>query len=146
MEFKPTKNESSVRIIDIPQNLVDYLERLIALQHKFNPQDNLKKLLFMNKRGQVPASNSLKKSLVKVLTAIDAEKIITFHGLRHTYVSYLYAKGSSIEYISKRLVHKSVQTTIETYQHMMHETEVNEVQKAIKSLERTKKVENTQSL
>lgn len=51
----------------------------------------------------------------------------------------------SIENISKRLGHKTVQTTIETYQHMMHETETNEIEKAIKSLERNTKVKNSQS-
>ncbi|WP_373758296.1 tyrosine-type recombinase/integrase [Jeotgalibaca porci] len=145
LEFKPTKNKSSERIIDIPQNLVDYLERLIKLQHERNPQANPKKLIFMNKRGQVPSSNALKNALKKILHAINADKEITFHGLRHTHVSYLYAKGNSIEYISKRLGHKSVQTTIETYQHMMHETETNEIEKAIKSLERNTKVKNSQS-
>jgi integrase len=146
LEFKPTKNKSSERIIDIPQNLVDYLNRLIKLQHERNPQANPNKLIFMNKRGQIPSSNALKKALKQVLQAINADKIITFHGLRHTHVSYLYAKGSSIEYISKRLGHKSIQTTIETYQHMMHETETNEIEKAIKSLERTTLVENAESL
>ena len=62
-----------------------------------------------------------------------------------THVNYIYEKFMSIENISKRLGHKTVQTTIETYQHMMHETETNEIEKAIKSLERNTKVKNSQS-
>lgn len=144
--FKPTKNKSSNRIVDIPGVLVNYLNTLIETQHKFNHVNNPHKLLFMNTRGDVPSSNGINKVLANELRRIKAGKIITFHGLRHTHASYLLAKGSKIEYVSKRLGHSSIETTMKVYAHMMRETEQDEIQKAVKSLETITKVKKDQSL
>lgn len=58
----------------------------------------------------------------------------TSHSLRHTHCSYLYSKGLSIEYISKRLGHASVSTTRDIYQHMFKEVYVDEDNKAMEIL------------
>lgn len=129
--FKPTKNKSSNRIVDIPDVLVNYLNTLIETQHKFNHVDNPHKLLFMNTRGDVPSSNGINKVLANELKHIKAKKIITFHGLRHTHASYLLAKGSKLEYVSKRLGHASIETTMNVYAHMLQETETDEISKAM---------------
>lgn len=135
LEFKPTKNKSSERIIDIPQNLVDYLTRMIQLQHDENPVDNPKKLIFMNKYGQVPTSEALSKDLERLLNKIGSDKIITFHGLRHTHASYLLAHDVKLDYVSKRLGHKNVDVTLKVYHHLLKETEKQEADKAVNLFE-----------
>lgn len=53
-------------------------------------------------------------------------KPITIHGLRHSHVSLLISKRYDIFEVSKRIGHKSVKTTQDTYGHLF-----DEVQKSI---------------
>lgn len=66
----------------------------------------------------------------------DAEVIhtISFHGLRHTHVSYLLHKGIEIEYISKRVGHSDVATTMQYYAHMLKEKELAQERLALEVL------------
>lgn len=66
----------------------------------------------------------------------DAEVIraISFHGLRHTHVSYLLHKGIEIEYISKRVGHSDVTTTMQYYAHMLKEKELAQERLALEVL------------
>lgn len=53
-------------------------------------------------------------------------KEITCHGLRHTHASMLLFKGVNIKYVSRRLGHKDIVTTLQTYSHIMDEMEQKE--------------------
>lgn len=44
---------------------------------------------------------------------------ITFHGLRHTPASILIAKKVDIDYISERLGHSLIQTTLRVYSYLL---------------------------
>ena len=48
-------------------------------------------------------------------------RVIRFHDLRHTHASVLLYKQLDIKTISERLGHKHIQTTIDTYLHVMVE-------------------------
>ncbi|WP_412758618.1 tyrosine-type recombinase/integrase [Lysinibacillus xylanilyticus] len=43
---------------------------------------------------------------------------ITFHGLRHTFASYLLTKGVNIKVIQEQLGHATIQETLITYSHV----------------------------
>ena len=58
-------------------------------------------------------------------------KRITFHGLRHSHVSYLLYKGLSLEYVAKRVGHIDTTTTQKVYAHLLKEQEHSEDKKAI---------------
>ncbi|MGO4942901.1 tyrosine-type recombinase/integrase [Ruoffia tabacinasalis] len=45
------------------------------------------------------------------------------HALRHTHASILLLKGVSLAYISKRLGHKDITMTANTYSHVLKELE-----------------------
>ncbi|TDM15727.1 tyrosine-type recombinase/integrase [Macrococcus bovicus] len=77
---------------------------------------------------------AVNKQIKRVCKQLEIEEV-TSHALRHTHCSYLYAKGLSIEYISKRLGHANTSTTREIYQHMFKETFVDEDAKAMEILE-----------
>ncbi|KAB2228325.1 MAG: tyrosine-type recombinase/integrase [Staphylococcus epidermidis] len=55
------------------------------------------------------------------------------HSLRYTYCSYLLHNDVSIYYISKRLGHKNIKTTMDVYSHLLDEVEQKE--KAVNVLE-----------
>ena len=47
---------------------------------------------------------------------------ITFHSLRHSFTTLLLAQGESIKYIQSKLVHASVQITLDRYGHLLPAT------------------------
>ena len=56
---------------------------------------------------------------------------ITFHGLRHTHASMLIRAGVDILTISRRLGHRKVSVTLDTYGHLMEGADAA----AVKALE-----------
>lgn len=76
---------------------------------------------------------AVNKQMKRVCTQLNIDEV-TSHALRHTHCSYLFAKGLSIEYISRRLGHANVATTREIYQHMFKETYIDEDAKAMEIL------------
>lgn len=43
---------------------------------------------------------------------------ITFHGLRHTFASYMLTKGVNIKVIQEQLGHATIHETVNTYSHV----------------------------
>ena len=60
--------------------------------------------------------------------------MISIHGLRHTHASLLLFAGVSIASVSKRLGHASMNTTQETYLHVIRELENKDVDIVMRAL------------
>ncbi|MEH6872353.1 tyrosine-type recombinase/integrase, partial [Bacillus safensis] len=58
--------------------------------------------------------------LKKTLNDLKIEPV-TIHGLRHTHASILLYKKISIYYVSERLGHASIDTTLKYYAHVVKE-------------------------
>lgn len=117
-----TKTETSDRTIPITDKEMKYLlnslkERPIQIDgHIFNT-------------GKGLITNN---AVTKVLNKFCLEHQIgayTLHSIRHTHCSYLLHKGVSIHYISKRLGHANVTTTLSIYSHLLEEVEKEETVK-----------------
>lgn len=50
---------------------------------------------------------------------------ITLHGLRHTFASYMLAKGVNIKVIQEQLGHTNIRETLNTYSHVTMEQKQN---------------------
>lgn len=111
-QIKSTKTESSNRNVDVPEWLTYRLK-----QYKG-------RLWGITEAGA-------NKSLRAALTKINAEKMITFHGLRHSHASYLIAHDVAIEYISERLGHANIAITQEVYSHLLSVKKEKEVKKTL---------------
>ncbi|PTJ81508.1 hypothetical protein BU055_11015 [Staphylococcus succinus] len=57
------------------------------------------------------------------------------HSIRHTHYSYLLHNDVSIYFISKRLGHRNIKTTMNVYSHLLDETAEKAKDKAMKVLE-----------
>lgn len=79
------------------------------------------------------SNNAINKQSKRICNQLGIKEY-TSHALRHTHCSYLYSKGLSIEYISKRLGHASVSTTRDIYQHMFKDVYIDEDKKAMEVL------------
>lgn len=120
-----TKTESAERDVKLPVKDIQLIkEKISRLPLNINGK--------IFKITNASANKALKKALDK-LNAKDVEYITT-HGLRHTHTSYLLSEGIPIEYISKRLGHKSITITLEVYSHLLEESKEKHDEKLLKIL------------
>lgn len=71
---------------------------------------------------ELVTNNAVNKCLRSICKKLNIKQI-TCHSLRHTHASMLLYKGINIKYISRRLGHKNVITTLDTYSHVIDELE-----------------------
>lgn len=121
--FVPTKNTSSVRKVQLDWQLV---MQLSALLKDLPPQ----KPIFV--KGKV--YNSTANHVLAKHCRNAGVPVISIHGLRHTHASLLLFAGVSIASVSKRLGHASMNTTQDTYLHVIRELENKDVDIVMRAL------------
>ncbi|WP_244275319.1 site-specific integrase [Oceanobacillus kimchii] len=89
----------------------------------------------VKENGYIFSFGGFKQSeqLAELLTELDIKKT-TFHGLRDTHASFLFAKDIDIAYVSKRLGHINIQTTQNYYLVLMPEQEHQQNSEALNLL------------
>lgn len=125
--FKGTKTKNSIRDIEVTEPFIRQLEDL----HVIYPRSQF---VFGGNSEFPPTSNAVNKQLRRDLSGINAEKVITFHGLRHTHASWLISKGVDIQYVSERLGHANIEITLSTYTHLLKEKREDEIKRSISLL------------
>lgn len=123
--FVPTKNQSSVRKVQIDWQLIVQFSVLIKGHVEDVP-------LFVEPGKQIynsTANDVLTRQCKKV-----GVPVISIHGLRHTHASLLLFAGVSIASVAKRLGHASMNTTEKTYLHIIQELENKDVDLVMRSL------------
>ncbi|QVI35131.1 site-specific integrase [Lacticaseibacillus chiayiensis] len=133
--FKPTKTDSSVRDIEISPSVIEILNKIHQqqaasyLRTGYRDEDQM---IMRDPRHNVITDSACNKALhvIQSKAGIPEDKQITFHGLRHSHVSYLISKGVDIYYISKRLGHSDVTITMKVYGHLLDSQRKQEAQKA----------------
>ncbi|MDX8046596.1 site-specific integrase [Gracilibacillus sp. S3-1-1] len=120
----PIKNEEN-RIITVDQNTMQLFYKW------FNTlPENIERLVFYSpiSKYKVFSNGSANKVLKALLDNLAIKPQISVHGLRHTHASVLLYQDVSIYYVSKRLGHKDVNTTIGVYTHLVKELEARNTQ------------------
>ncbi|MBB3171505.1 site-specific integrase [Parvibacter caecicola] len=121
--FVPTKNNSSVRKVQLDWQLVIQFSELT----KAFPQDQP---IFVS--GKV--YNSTANDVLERHCRRAGIPVISIHGLRHTHASLLLFAGVSIASVAKRLGHASMNTTQKTYLHIIQELENQDVDLVMRSI------------
>ena len=121
--FVPTKNASSVRKVQLDWQLIMQLSVLL----KNLPDD---KPIFVN--GKV--YNSTANDILARHCKQAGVPVLSIHGFGHTHASLLLFAGVSIASVSKRLGHASMNTTQETYLHVIRELENKDVDIVMRAL------------
>lgn len=114
--FVPTKNASSVRKVQLDWQLTMQLATLLKGLPGEGP-------VFVKGKVYNSTANDV---LARHCRNVGAP-VISVHGLRHTHASLLLFAGVSIASVSKRLGHASMNTTQETYLHVIRELENKDV-------------------
>lgn len=104
-----TKTQSSIRVVDIDDETLNYLKKL-KLQTK-------SKLVFPNSKGGYQRLSNLQDRLNRYCKKANINKI-RVHDLRHTHASLLFASGSNAKEVQERLGHTDIKTTLNIYTHL----------------------------
>ncbi|EMF0149757.1 site-specific integrase [Enterococcus hirae] len=126
--FSNTKNYQSKRTITIDDDTLSLLKKLQLHQKQYYLKSGLKNendLVFLNDSMELVTNTAVNKVLRKFCKKVGVTEI-TCHGLRHTHASILLYQGINIKYVSRRLGHKDIVTTLQTYQHILDEMEQKE--------------------
>lgn len=121
------KNRSSIRTIQMPQQLIAILNEHKERQSKLYTDIENRRILGDNRC--VRDSTICKKNAEYAKTA--GIKKIRIHDFRHSHASLLANNGINIQEIARRLGHSNVQETWNTYSHLYPQ----EAEKALKVLE-----------
>ena len=125
--FMPTKNQSSVRKVQLDWQTVSQFSELV----KGLPDD---KPIFVSDEEKI--YNSTVNNVLHRACKRANIPVITIHGLRHTHASLLLFVGVSIPSVARRLGHASMTTTQKTYLHIIQELENQDVDLIMRSLSR----------
>ena len=123
--FRPLKTDSSERVIVMDDALVEMLTPLLETADPF---------VFGGETSI--GTNTIDRAFKKAIEE-SGVKPIRIHDLRHSHASLLLNNGVNIVAVSKRLGHATVSQTLETYTHLMQETDDKMMQK-IADLKRKK--------
>ena len=121
--FLPTKNQSSIRNVQIDWQTVIQFSQLIKDLPANQP-------IFV--KGKV--YNSTVNGVLERYCKKAEVPVISIHGLRHTHASLLLFAGVSIASVARRLGHSSMNTTQKTYLHIIQELENRDVDLVMRSL------------
>ena len=111
MEEVSCKTFSSYRTIHLPSAIINLLQVL--------KDNSTGKYVFFN---DYPASPTTIDRVIKEHANKANIKVINKHGFRHSHASFLFENKFDILYISKRLGHKDIATTLKIYVHMYEES------------------------
>lgn len=135
-KFKPTKTPSSVRKVEVLPIVTALLAKIRVEQTEWMLKSGTRdanNCIFYSKLGVVITQAACAKALKKLqqTVGVPIDRQITFHGLRHTHVSYLLAHGVDIYYISKRLGHANIQITLKVYSHLLEDQRKAQAEKTL---------------
>ncbi|UXR77675.1 tyrosine-type recombinase/integrase [Staphylococcus sp. IVB6227] len=125
IHLRGTKTETSDRVVDVPAEDMKVVRQTLA-----EMPISMNKQLF-NTGYSLITNNAVTKVLQKFCLENRIGKL-SLHSIRHTHCSYLLHGGVSIYYISKRLGHANIKTTLDVYSHLLDETKKVESEKALK--------------
>lgn len=125
--FQPTKNKSSVRIIDIDPITSEQFKKLTQKADPDWP-------IFVPKTKRIYTSTI--NNRLRIYCRRAGVEPISVHGLRHTHASLLIYDGVSIPSVAKRLGHSNTITTQQTYLHIVKELEARDNQKIMENMVR----------
>ncbi len=124
-DFSTTKNESSNRIIYIDDALKNYLKTYRTKQKELfllKGISNKLNLVVSQEETHPLLNKSINVYLKNTCDQLDVPKI-TLHALRHSHTVQLIEAGVDIKYISLRLGHADISTTLSIYTHISKELE-----------------------
>lgn len=118
--IQDTKTESSRRVVQIPDFMLDELKECMNYEY-----------IISNGFGEPVNPNSVSKDFYFM---VGKKYGISLHGLRHTHASILHDAGFPLAEISKQLGHSQISTTLDIYTHVFDETSDRRIASAMEKM------------
>lgn len=127
--FLDTTKTGEIRLVHAPKRLMEELQayieqkkkKLDKLGDKFYPLLDDKEqpinFIFSKDNGFPNYPDRMSNQWRDIVRQHDLP-VITFHGLRHSYASFMLAKGVNIKVIQEQLGHANIRETLNTYSHV----------------------------
>lgn len=119
------KNSTSIRKISISDNLASIIKAYKDSLHIKNE----KEFTFKDTKNNEPVASSTIDNFYKAQCKKAGVTKIRLHDFRHSHTSYLIAHGVSIVAVAKRLGHKNIEQTLNTYSHLFKEEDAELISK-----------------
>lgn len=121
--FALTKNDSSIRKVDIDSTVYN----LLIKYSKFCDENNLSRddLPLMIDPDTKLYNATVNEKLFKILDKLNIPRV-SYHKLRHTYVSVMLSNGIQMNYIAKQVGHNNTNMINKVYGHLQKEIEERE--------------------
>lgn len=118
------KTASSVRVLPLPSTLVPLLRDHLAVQQARFPENEY---LFASTSGTPINPRNLLRQFKELLRKAKLRDI-RFHDLRHSCATFLIAQGVNPRVVMEILGHSQISVTMNTYGHVMQETQAEAIQ------------------
>lgn len=133
LELTSLKNTSSYRTIGLNDSILKELRKFKVKQNELilgdvSFQQNSDQIIFQNYLGNYLTPSTIRDCIKDYCRKADVEYKGT-HGFRHTHAVLLLEAGASLVFVSKRLGHKSIKTTADTYLSITQKIEEDELKK-----------------
>lgn len=133
LKITTLKNTSSYRTIGIEEDVLKELKKFKIKQNELilsdeSFQQNNDQIIFQNYLGNYLTPSTVRDSIKDYCAKAGVEYKGT-HGFRHTHAVLLLESGASLVFVSKRLGHKTIKTTADTYLSITQKIEEDELKK-----------------
>jgi integrase len=110
-----------VRPVDLSRQLVAALRAAEAAEREQARREDRSPSpwIFARRDGHPPNTDNFRRRVWRPLFRHAGLPYAWPHSLRHTYASLLLAQGESLTYVKAQLGHRSIQTTVDVYGHLV---------------------------
>lgn len=127
--FLDTTKTDEIRVVIAPKSLMVELKNYIGKKQKkldklgekcefiYDKNDKPIRLIFSKVNGYPNHPDRMSKQWSDIVKQYNLPKV-TFHGLRHTFASYMLSQNVNIKVIQEQLGHKNIKETLNTYSHI----------------------------
>jgi integrase len=122
--FVTPKSKTSIRKVDMSPKL-----RRILLEHRMRSKKSELDLVFSNSEGNPVNPDNFARDFWRPALKAAGIGEVRFHDLRHTFGSLKIQQGENVYYVMRQLGHSSSQMTMDTYTHLLKETNQAAAQK-----------------
>lgn len=141
LKLTSLKNSSSYRTIGLDEEVLKTLKKFKMIQNQMILKSetfrrNGDGIIFQNYLGNYLTPSTVRESIRDYCEAAGVEYKGT-HGFRHTHAVLLLEAGASLVFVSKRLGHKTIKTTADTYLDITQKIEEDELKKFASYTKRT---------
>lgn len=124
-QLSHTPKNRKKRRVDLSQDLVQAMKECLVVREAeaLLKNQSLDDWLFTAPQGGIIRCNNFRDRVWKPLLKAAGLPYKWIHATRHTFATRMIMNGANLVYVQKQLGHSSIQLTVDTYTHWIHQSE-----------------------